>query len=161
RAAAKGQVDHIPPDARTAEPEKPFSRTDSSRSASHEPMTLEAIARDPWKAVDLEIPRDADPALLAGVADAAGLCVKAAAAHVRVDQIIAPAHVQADLTRGAAAAERREEVRRIIEQLPPAQRVPFLPNERMQHIALFNVTGGYFAEAQAEPEPTITAAEID
>jgi hypothetical protein len=50
-----------------------------------EPMTLEAITRDPWQAVYLNVPADADRTLLAAVATCADQCAKFAFAASRVD----------------------------------------------------------------------------
>ena len=136
----------------------------ASNQNTRETMTLDAVMRDPWKAVDLELPKDADFALLAAVAASARQCERAAAAHARVDQIVHPEGVALDLERGASAEARLAEAERMLAELPPERRTvaPFLNAARMQDLALWNILGAYLdGSASREPPAIITAAEID
>jgi hypothetical protein len=78
-------------------------------AAEKEPMTVEAIERDTWNAVDLDIPADADRAFLATVALAAEHCEKFAGAAAQVGQVMEPELVEFYQERQTAAADRRDE----------------------------------------------------
>jgi hypothetical protein len=116
----------------TAQPE-------AANQNDRDPMTLEAIRLDPWQAVYLNVPVDADRTLLAAVATCADQCAKFAFAASRVDAVIMPDMAQYSLDRQADALTRRDEARARLAALPPEQMAkvsPFLHPERLQDDAM-------------------------
>ncbi|MBV8738067.1 MAG: hypothetical protein JO007_12570 [Alphaproteobacteria bacterium] len=100
-------------------------RYDSLQPAPAEPLTAEAIARDPWNAVALDLPADADPRLLFLVADTArGLRFSLgdrAGEALGVPDIDAAARQQAELWSDLAdrVAAREKEAEILIRGLSP------------------------------------------
>jgi hypothetical protein len=128
-----------------------------------EEMTLEAIERDPWNAVDLPLPDNADRTFLAAAGVAADQCFKAAFAAARVAEIVDPGRVASFVLRSTEAAARAEEARRDLGALPAEQvsKVsPFLHPDRVQEKALMGVMGGTGA-GEPEPQAAISDAAID
>jgi hypothetical protein len=125
-------------------------------------VTLEAIELNPWSAVDLKLPQDADRSLLEGTALAASECAKAAFAAWRVAEITEPALAPLYRSRNAQAADRGEEARRQLGELPP---------DRISNVCLFLDPAQVQAKALSKimlevtdarpPRAPITAAEID
>ena len=128
-------------------------------------LAFEAIQRDPWNAVDLTVPKNADRSLLAAVAFAASYCERAASAAARVAEIVDPADVNFYRERAAAAGERRDEARYALGHLPPEQIAtvsPLLNAAAMQDKAAWNIRGDPRDHPRRSgQEPAITAAEID
>ena len=89
--------------ARPGRPTKE-STVDAANQNTREVMTLESIERDPWKAVDLPLPKDVDRTLLAAVALVADQCAKAGFAVARVAEIVEP---EVASRRGRAASGMR------------------------------------------------------
>jgi hypothetical protein len=107
-------------------------------AAEKEPMTVEAIERDTWAAVDRDIPADADRAFLATVAVAAEHCEKFAGAAARVGEVMEPELVEFYQERRADAAERRDEAWLRFTTLAPEQssQMRLLNPEQMQDRAM-------------------------
>jgi hypothetical protein len=128
-----------------------------------EGLTLKAVARNPWNAVDRPLPDDADRTLLERTAFAARECAKAAFASARVAEITEPELVGAYERRHIEAAGRDQEARHRLGQLPSDQMStvsPFLDPERLHQKALRNL----IIEVASEHSPlreTVTAAAID
>jgi hypothetical protein len=139
-------------------------RKEPANENSRERMTLEAIEIDPWNAVDLPFPADADRTLLERAAFAADQCDKAALAAARVAQITDPDRAGAYLLRSIDASERSEEARRNLGALPPEQLSkvsPFLDPAQLQDKAMLNVLAEISASRGFDPRAAITAATID
>ena len=105
----------------------------------HTPITPELIAADPWQAVYLDVPKDADRTLLAAVAMCADQCAKFAFAASRVDEVLHPDMAQYSLDRQSDALSRRDEARARLATLPPEQVAkvsPFLHPEQLQDRAM-------------------------
>ena len=85
------------------------------------PVSREAIEQDPWHAVDLPLPQDADRSLLEQVALAAGECAKAAFAAARVAAITDPDRAEPYGARQWEAADRWHEARRALRAVEPEQ----------------------------------------
>jgi hypothetical protein len=128
-----------------------------------EGLTLKAVGRNPWNAVDRSLPDDADRTLLERTAFAARECAKAAFAAARVAEVTEPDLVAAYERRSAEAADRDQEARHRLGQLAPDQMStvsPFLDPERVHKKALRNL----MIEVESENNPlreTVTAATID
>ena len=84
-------------------------------------MTIEGILQNPWKAVDLDLPQDADRAFLRTAARAADACAQTAFAYGRVAAIVEPERAEFYRDRYEAATERRTEAQQQLERLPPEQ----------------------------------------
>ena len=115
------------------------ARVAARAAALREAMTLESIERDPWKAVDLPLPKDVDRSLLAAVALVADQCAKAGFAVARVAEIVEPEVAWRYRVREVEAGERRDEARRELGALPVEQVAkvsPFLHPDEMQHKAV-------------------------
>src|SRR4051794_3347959 len=114
------------------------STVDAANQNTREAMTLESIERDPWKAVDLPLPKDVDRSFLAAVALVADQCAKAGFAVARVAEIVEPEVAWRYRVREVEAGERRDEARRELGALPVevAKVSPFLHPDEMQHKAV-------------------------
>ena len=112
-------VDLMTPDAIQETVDQPPSpqQPDDAR----EEMTIEGILQNPWKAVDLDLPQDADRAFLRTAARAADACAQTAFAYGRVAAIVEPERAEFYRDRYEAATERRTEAQQQLERLPPEQ----------------------------------------
>jgi hypothetical protein len=141
-----------------------FGRNEPANENSRERMTLEAIEINPWNAVDLPFPADADRTLLEGAAFAAGQCAKAAFAAWRVAEITQPDWAAAYLVRSIGASERSAVARDKLQELAPeavSKVSPFLDPAQVRTAALVNVLTAMAEEQVAEGGARITAADID
>jgi MobA/MobL family len=110
----------------------------------HEPLTLEAIQRDPWNAVYLAVPPDADRTLLAAVSQCAAQCARSAFALMRVSAVIEPELTGYYHDRQVEADDRREEARKTLAALPQEQVAkvsPFLQPKETQAQAMDSLRG--------------------
>jgi hypothetical protein len=126
-------------------------------------LTLEAIERDPWNAVDRPLPEDADRTLLERTGFAARECAKAAFAAARIAEIIEPDLAPAYRQRGAEASEREEKARRELGGLPPqevSKVSPFLDSQKVLEKALSTIMLEVMDERRP-PRPRVTDAAID
>jgi hypothetical protein len=126
-------------------------------AAEKEPMTVEAIERDTWNAVDRDIPADADRAFLATVAVAAEQCEKFAVAAGRVGEMLEPELVEFYQERRADAAERRDEAWRQFTVAPEqGAQTRLLNPEQLQDRAMSSL----HAQAHEHREAAGQGAEI-
>ena len=150
--------------ARPGRPTKE-STVDAANQNTREAMTLESIERDPWKAVDLPLPKDVDRTLLAAVALVADQCAKAGFAVARVAEIVEPEVAWRYRVREVEAGERRDEARRELGALPVEQVAkvsPFLHPDEMQHkavVRLLNIEADRQRLPGNLPSPNYTTAE--
>jgi hypothetical protein len=150
--------------ARPGRPTKE-STVDAANQNTREAMTLESIERDPWKAVDLPLPKDVDRSLLAAVALVADQCAKAGFAVARVAEIVEPEVAWRYRVREVEAGERRDEARRELGALPVEQVAkvsPFLHPDEMQHkavVRLLNIEADRQRLPGNLPSPNYTTAE--
>ena len=154
RAAARGRTDDTRPEIATA-----------ANQNVQEPLTFEAIQRDPWQAVYAPLPNDADRSLLAAVVLCAGECKKFAATATRVLDVIDPERAEYTRDRHAEAAARQHEAQQRLGALPPEQITkvsPFLHPEQVQDKAMENL-GAAISQRQEEigPRGPITAEALD
>ncbi|MGA8613741.1 MAG: AAA family ATPase, partial [Xanthobacteraceae bacterium] len=112
-------VDLMTPDAIQETVDQPPSpqQPDDAR----EEMTIEGILQNPWTAVDLDLPKDADRAFLRTAARAADTCAQTAFAYGRVAAVVEPERAEFYRERYEAAAERRTEAQQQLERLRPEQ----------------------------------------
>ncbi len=130
---------------------------------NNEGVTIEAIQRDPWNAVDRSLPEDADRTLLERTAFAARECAAAAFAAARVTDIVEPDLAPAFRQRGEEASARHVEARGELSLLPAEQVAkvsPFLDPKEVLEKALRTVMIEVIDEAHA-PRPAVTDAAID
>jgi hypothetical protein len=137
--------------------EREAAATEKEPAAEKEPMTVEAIERDPWAAVDRDIPADADRAFLATVAVAAEQCEKFAVAAGRVGEMLEPELVEFYQERRADAAERRDEAWRQFTVAPEqGAQTRLLNPEQLQDRAMSSL----HAQAHEHREAAGQGAEI-
>jgi hypothetical protein len=136
----------------------------ANQNACPEPMTVAALENEPWKAVDLALPKDADRTLLATAALCADQCAKVAFAYGRVAAVIEPEAAEFYRERHDSAAGRRDEARSELARLAPEQTSkvsPFLHPERVAQLAESDLQTERAAQILARSEPrTITPEAI-
>jgi hypothetical protein len=131
---------------------------------SRERLTLEAIEINPWNAVDMPVPADADRTLLERTAFAAGQCEKAAVAAARVAELTQPDWAGAYVRRSIEAGDRSADARRNLAELASedvSKVSPFFDPTQVQSKALINVMFAVGEERRADTGAAITAASID
>jgi hypothetical protein len=139
-------------------------RATAANENSRERMTLEAIGINPWNAVDMPLPLEADRTLLERAAFAAAQCGKAAFAAARVAGITQPDWAAAYVRRSIAASDREAQVRHELSAHAPepmAKVSPFVDPAEVQRKALVNVMIGVAGERGGLAQGRVSAATID